>query len=382
WSVTVGLLISIVLLVGMTLSPTVRAAVLQPVAGTYLERTIDSRLAAWQEALPLIQDYPLTGSGLGSTAMVLASYVYLLHVPYLYHAHSLYLQVAVEQGLPGLIGWVGMSLSALGLGVLWLHEGTQQGRLCAAGALAAQIALLIYGATDAELYVGIFVPFLFLPAALLFACAPHGILPTTEEAPGSLVGGTESAGQQRVATHGRRRQQSMGALLPLLGLLVLLMGPGGESRWLANQSAIGQTRQELARYEWPLWPLQDALRRSDEIDTEHWVAQYEAILQRDPTNVTALRRLGQIALSQGDYAHDDRLLSAAYRLAPQQRATRQLLGEVKALLGNPTEAAALWQNLDLSQGQPDLRLWWYEHADGAAAAQPFADFLKHRQSLH
>lgn len=367
WVISIGIFSAIALLVGMTLSPVLHESVLRPLTGSYLEATVNSRLAVWQESLPLIEDYLYTGSGLGSTPMVLATYVYLLHVPYLNHAHSLYLQVAVEQGVPGLLGFAGLIVSAIGLGILWLRQGGAAARRYGCSAMAAQCALLIYGCTDAELYAGFFVPLLFLPTALLIAAAPLIITRTADE----------TRAESGIARpHRSLRAVWVGGLAPLLALLLLLLLPGTQSRWLANQTAVGQTRQELSLYEWPTWPIQDAVRRSNLVDTERWAAQYEQVLQLDPTNVTALRRLGQIALSQGDYPQADSLLERAYQIAPQQRATRQLLGEAKALLGDDARAKLLWQGIDLSQGQLELRRWWYEQVDGALYAQPFAQGIE------
>jgi hypothetical protein len=74
-----------------------------------------SRIALWRDSLPLIQDYFFTGSGLGATAMIYATYAYLLHVPYLYHAHNLYVQIALEQGVPALLAWLGLMAATSGL---------------------------------------------------------------------------------------------------------------------------------------------------------------------------------------------------------------------------------------------------------------------------
>ncbi|MCB0082897.1 MAG: O-antigen ligase family protein, partial [Caldilineaceae bacterium] len=362
--------------VGITVSPFLHDLLLRPLAGTYLEMNINSRIAVWQDVLPLIQDYPYTGSGLGSTPMVLASYVYLLHVPYLNHAHNLYLQVAIEQGLPGLIGLLGLIISAGGLGWLWLRYGSRAERGLAAGVLVAFIALLIYGCTDAEFYVGIFVPLLFLPFALLIACAPW--IAATEMV--TLLT-RESVTDQRALWAAGKWSVALGLAVPLFALLFLFLLPGTPARWLVNQATVAQTRQELALYEWPEWPIQDALRRSDQIETTRWVATYEAVLRTDAENVTAERRLGQILLSQGEYPRAAKLLSAAYRQAPQQRATRQLLGEAKALLGDQAQAAALWDTVDLSQGQLDLRLWWYEHIGDKSEIQQFAQVMDQRRQV-
>lgn len=368
WLVGSTLLVGIGYLVGITVSPLLHDLLLQPVAGTYLAATVDSRLAVWQDVLPLIQDYPFTGSGLGSTPMVLASYVYLLHVPYLNHAHSLYLQVAAEQGLPGLIGFVGMIISTGGLALLWLRFGHAHERQLAAGALAALIALLVYGVTDAELFVGLLVPLLFLPFALLIGCAPW---PEAEV-------DTPFAVQRMPLLHDERWRwlmRGVGAAVPLIILLGLFCLPHTQSRWLLNRATVMQTQQELSHYSWPAWPIQDALRRSDQIESERWVGIYETVLQELPESVSAQRRLGQIRLSQGEYGAAEQLLSSALRLAPQQRATRQLLGELKALRGDEAGALALWQAIDVGQGQLALRQWWYDHIGEEREAAAFALLL-------
>jgi hypothetical protein len=53
-------------------------------------------------------------------------------------------------------------------------------------------------------------------------------------------------------------------------------------------------------------------------------------------------------------------LATAYAAAPEQRATRQLLGESYAVNGKVDEAAALWQTVDVTLGQLGLREGWYE----------------------
>ncbi|MBK8047616.1 MAG: O-antigen ligase family protein [Anaerolineales bacterium] len=82
-----------------------------------------NRLILWRSALPGIQDYVYTGSGLGNAAMVLSSYVYLLHVPYVFHVHNLYLEIFLEQGVAGLVGFLGMLVASLWSVVITLRQG-------------------------------------------------------------------------------------------------------------------------------------------------------------------------------------------------------------------------------------------------------------------
>ena len=163
-------------------------------------------------------------------------------------------------------------------------------------------------------------------------------------------------------------------ILALTLALVLALLPSIRAAFQANLGAVAQGRAELGVYEWPEWPIQDALRRSAEVDLGPAVAQFEAALALDPANVTANRRLGQIALSRGEEAAARQHLEAA--AASDQHATRLLLGESYAIAGEIDRAAALWQGLDLSQCQLPLREWWYDHLgqpEKAAAVQLAAE---------
>ena len=302
-----------------------------------------SRLTLWQDIVPLVQEYWFTGSGLQSTAMVLSSYIYLLHVPYLAHGHNLYLQLALEQGAPALLAFV-----MLTSGILWLshrhllcHEPTQAeplARRIVIGATVALIALLVHGWFDAELYVSRLVLISFLPLALLATVVLHG---------------------NGRSDRSWNRSWLVGATLPAIAILCFAGALGFSNLYLINRATVAQTRAELSIYQWPAWPLQDAVRQHFPTELAAIATLYRTALQQNPANVTAHRRLGQILLSQGDYLTARHHLEIAYRLAPYQRTTRQLLGEAYALTGNKVEAHRLWQTVDLSQGQLALRVEWY-----------------------
>lgn len=346
-----GAVTVIAMLVLLTLSPTLISSTTHGAGDTSLL----NRPVIWHDALSIIGDYFFTGSGLGNTTMVLSSYVYLLHVPYLHHVHNLYLQVAVEQGVPGLIAFLTLAVGTVGMAIVQLRHGDPASRKVTAGALAAQLALLMHGCVDAELYVGPFAGLLWLPAAVLVMLA----LPQSKRT---------QAAQRRLSTWQRFAVGSA----PLIIIIILCLWPGAQSRWLVNLTAVAQTRQELSRYEWPTWSIQDEVRRDQVSATDQLIRQYGAVLQHNAQNVTAHRRLGQLLLAKGDYPQALRELAAAYRLAPQQRATRQLLGEAYALTGDDAHAAALWRTVDVSQGQLDLRQWWYQQVDQAASALHFS----------
>jgi putative inorganic carbon (HCO3(-)) transporter len=69
---------------------------------------VDGRLEIWSRATYMIQDFSFTGVGMGSFGEVAD----LLYPFFLYtqgsipHAHNLFLQIAVDLGIPGLIAWL------------------------------------------------------------------------------------------------------------------------------------------------------------------------------------------------------------------------------------------------------------------------------------
>jgi len=65
------------------------------------------RLDAYRNSIYLIQDFPLTGIGLGEQfAMVFSRYALLLRHPFLSYSHNLYLDLWLEHGLLGATAWL------------------------------------------------------------------------------------------------------------------------------------------------------------------------------------------------------------------------------------------------------------------------------------
>ena len=116
---------------------------------------LNSRIEIWSRALMMLRDFPFTGIGMGSFREV-ADHVY----PFLQagtgrinHAHNLFLQVAIDLGIPGFIAWLSILVNAIR--VLWKtfsqakHSKNDWFISLAAGLLLSQLALIIHGLTDA-----------------------------------------------------------------------------------------------------------------------------------------------------------------------------------------------------------------------------------------
>ena len=73
----------------------------------------EARYLLWQNSWEIAKLVPITGVGLGNFLPV---YSFLFHEDFL-HAHNIFMNVLVELGLPGLIGFVWLSVALIGFGL-------------------------------------------------------------------------------------------------------------------------------------------------------------------------------------------------------------------------------------------------------------------------
>lgn len=321
------------------------AALMATPAGAHLLALRPDRAEVWWNSWDLAWDYAFTGLGFGAFPMAYSSYVLLVHVPHTFHAHNLFLDIWLAQGLFGVVAFALLSLAAL-LGPA--RSASRPDRLepdsasrWHGTAAVSLLVLLCHGLFD-DAYLG------YGAGGLLALFVPFALL-------------ARDGGGPRHASNWRpRAAPATVAAVLAVGTAAAALHPAVRAQVRANLGALSQTSVELARYRWPEWPLQDALRRSRAADLEGAVHWYRLALEGDAGNVTANRRLGQIELSLGRYEEAHRHLSAAFRNGPRQRATRQLLGESLAAGGDITGAAELWRDLPLEDGQLAIRTYWYE----------------------
>ena len=121
---------------------------------------LSGRPEIWSRALYMIQDFPFTGVGMGLFGWAAALlYPFFMFSPdvEIPHAHNLYLQVAVDLGLPGLIAWLALFiLVTLAAWRVYRHGGAPGSRThfpclagLGAGLLCSQLVLALHGLLDA-----------------------------------------------------------------------------------------------------------------------------------------------------------------------------------------------------------------------------------------
>ena len=112
--------------------------------------SFQGRVEIWSRALRAIRDFPLTGCGLGTFRRV----VHVLYPLFLVspdwdiaHGHNVFLQVALDLGLPGLVGY--LALLAVAGWVGWQRARARgSDRWLALGALAGLVGYHVYGIAD------------------------------------------------------------------------------------------------------------------------------------------------------------------------------------------------------------------------------------------
>jgi O-antigen ligase len=308
-----------------------------------------SRVELLRNSLSLVRDYPLIGAGLGSFQMLYSTYVLFLHVGYIVHSHNLLVNVAVEQGLWGVLALLWM-WGVLGAMLRARLKARKAGRPASdasgddrtaalAAAVLCLVVVLVHGMVDDVLYGSRAVLLLFLPLGFGFRST-----------------------ETRAAARGSRAwlsrwQLHVPASLTMILILALLWRKPLLSLFYGNLGAVHQSQAELSVYSWPDWPLQDEVRRS--IDLSRPISEFERALALDPRNATAHRRLGMIDLSMGRYEQALPHLEAAYVAEPSSDVTRSLLGEAYVANGRLAEGLILLSSVGDSGGRLAARVFWY-----------------------
>jgi putative inorganic carbon (HCO3(-)) transporter len=111
--------------------------------------TLNYRKDLWPWALAAIEDFPFSGVGLGAFRLVaFRLYPLTIDIGDIGHAHSMFLQTALDLGLPGLVVYLAILLVAAATG--WRVARRDEGfRSISLGLLAGLAAFHIFGLADA-----------------------------------------------------------------------------------------------------------------------------------------------------------------------------------------------------------------------------------------
>jgi tetratricopeptide (TPR) repeat protein len=287
------------------------------------------RLEVYRNSVYLIQDFPLTGIGLGGQfGMVHSVYALLIQHVFLTYSHNLYLEVWLEQGLVGIGAW------------LWLMATLYQAaRTCNRPGedLAYQstwlglTAVFVHGLSDALPYVALWCWFPFF--ALL---GLNGAILLRRASPIRSVSA-------------RRRWLVPAGVVGVFLVTVLISLRPLPATWHANLGCILQARGELLV---SLTDSQkDALRRQA-------VSHYQRAIQVAPGDRTAQQRLGLILVDEARFEDAVEHLEAAYQADPDNTTTHKALGLAYVWVGELEKARPLLQNVPDIVQELNVWGWW------------------------
>jgi O-antigen ligase len=212
-------------------------------------RTLGQRFWFWESSLYLAREVPLTGAGLGTQSVQLTYKAYFQPVaPPFSHAHNIYLQSLLEQGIVGMVGTLWFSVAAAS--IAW------QGRLLPDR--VARRTSIVAGSVMSVLLIGGLTEIAALTTAggvLMFAVA------------GLLVAASQ-AGPPRVGRHRPGRRTLLVAAVtvllgvalvwrPVAGLALVQIGTADLNRATLSED-VGRAERQL-RLERAVWALRLAV---------------------------------------------------------------------------------------------------------------------------
>lgn len=271
------------------------------------------RLSIWRDTAYLVAEAPVTGWGGGAFEGAYARYARLIRVPLYSYAHQLYLGIAFEQGVGGLVVWLGLWAAAF-VAVLRAEMRAGSADVYRLAALVSTLTLGVHGLVDDPVYMSGALPFLFLWAGLAAMLSRNGQSDALQPAP-----------QTRLSSGIAIGAVALGVLVTILERDPLI------AIWHTNRAVNMLAGQELAA-----WPTVLAVREPGPI----W-AELDAAVQRDPEQAAARFLRGMLALEADDFSGSRSELEIAYVRAPDSRATVKALGYARLWSGDVSGAATL-----------------------------------------
>jgi putative inorganic carbon (HCO3(-)) transporter len=117
-----------------------------------IDPNLAGRLELWSRAIYGIQDFPFTGMGMNTFRHILQSVYPTLLIPAsldIGHAHNHLLQVALDLGIPGLVAYLAVWVSAaVMLAYAWRRAADPWLRAVALGLAGSLASYFVYGLTD------------------------------------------------------------------------------------------------------------------------------------------------------------------------------------------------------------------------------------------
>lgn len=284
------------------------------------------RLEVYRNSVYLIQDFPLTGIGLGRQfAMVLSRYALLIQVPYLTYSHNLYLEVWLEQGLLGVTAWLWLMAVLYQAARNYAKPGSD---LLYQSTWLGLTASFVHGISDARQYVDLWCWFPFF----------------------GLLGLNVAILLRRASAMPQKRRWVFpaGVVGVFLVAVVVSLHPV-PATWHTNLGCVLQARGALLT---SLNDEQRATLRQQAAD------RYRRAIQIAPHNRTAQQRVGLILSDERQFRDAVEHLQIAWQADPDNTTTHKALGLAYVWVGELERARPLLQNVPDIVYELNIWGWW------------------------
>jgi len=284
------------------------------------------RLHVYRNSIYLIQDFALTGIGLGGQfAMVLSRYALLIRHPFLTYSHNLYVEVWLKQGLLGAIAWLWLMTALYQAARTHAKSGTD---LLYQSTWLGLTAIFVHGVTDARQYVDLWCWFPFfgllgLNAAILL--------------------------RRAAAMDQRRRWMFPAGVVGLFLVAVVVSLHPVLATWHADLGCVLQARGDL------LTSLNDKQRATLR---QQAAERYRRAIQVAPHDRTAQQRLGVMLMDEGQFHEAVKHLEVAWQADPDNTTTHKALGLAYVWVGELEKAKPLLQNVPDIVQELNTWGWW------------------------
>ncbi len=295
-----------------------------------------NRFALVTSSAPLVRDYLFTGAGLGTYEMQYSVYALLIHVGYVPHSHNMLVDIAIEQGIGGLLSALVLGGVAVRTAVRRLKTATPGQALVLEAAVASLIVAFLHGLVDDVLYESRAMAFIGVPLGLIVAAGERGTAPALS---------LHNLWARRLGP-GRAGRWLFPLGVALFASAIALWGGPLRGIWYADLGAIEQARVELATYDQTRFEERSLETVRREEDLSRSIALFERAVAADPRQATARQRLAEIDLARGAYAEALAGMEAAWHAGHRDTVTRLLYGDALVAAGQVAYAA------DIARGQP------------------------------
>lgn len=295
-----------------------------------------SRAEVFAQSAYLVGDFPFTGGGLGTFPALYSQYILVIPHYYLPNAHNLFLDVFIEQGIPGGIAFLALYLAALWRAARVVAIGESSG-MARFGWVVLMVLVMtfIHGLVDDYLYNG---------NGTLLSLAPVGVAAMVQPS---------TFGAERVPT---AKGSRLGLLTGIIVAGLILMNAGRiRSAWFANVGAVQMARVDLAGFPTGQWAEADmipALKTAE--------PALLSSLEADPSNRTANHRLGLISMLEQDFPAAVDYLNETHSKAPGHRGILKVLGYSLVWLGDEEQAQNLLSVIPEAEGELGVYIWWWQ----------------------